>query len=135
MNLFDFSNKAEVIEIPVVIIQKTERKHKDIVINNTTITKIDYRKGLYSTHQYYSQFVTLDIIKLVVMRLGTETIIKSSKHNFSDIRQDTFDSLDGLIHTIINKQQIIDAGEDIPFLCFNVCVAIAAATKFKESYV
>lgn len=150
MDLFYFSEKeeTEVIGTPTVttILKKRPETPKEFTltqpknyvpsemsISNKVILKTDYRKGEYTTHQYYSQFVTKEIVDLVVSRLRKEAIIKSTKHNFSDIRQDTIDSLDGQIHSIIDQEQIRASGEDIPYLCFNVCVAIAAATIYKES--
>ena len=141
MDLFEFSEQEPIKE---KIIQKKEVTSdmdkyyapylpREILFSNEVITKSDYRKGLYTTHQYYSQYVTNEIIDLVVTRLGKEAILKSTKPNFSDIRQDTIDSLDGPIHLIINQDQIKQTGEEIPFLCFNVCVVMAAATIYKAA--
>jgi ribosome assembly protein YihI (activator of Der GTPase) len=139
MDLFEFSDQEPTAtekiiqkkEIPLVV-SKHDSPRDMCMISNRIITKADYRKGLYTTHSYYAQYVTNEIIDLVVERLGKEAIIRSTKPNFSDIRQDTIDSLDGPIHLIINQDQIKQAGEEIPYLCFNVCVAIAAATIYKN---
>ena len=132
MDLFAFSDEVvEEKKLPDMSKYYAPYLPREIFFSNEVILKMDYRKGLCTTYQYYFQYVTQEIVDLVVSRLGKEAIMKSTKHNFADIRQDLWDSLDGPIHLVINKEQIKQAGEDIPYLCFNVCVAIAAATAYK----
>ena len=89
-------------------------------------TRSEYMNGNITHEEYYSQFVTQHMVKLVAYEIGVKNIINSKDEHLNDIPLKRWDQMVYGISTHELKEKLKDAG-DFLTLAGGVCILKQAA--------
>ena len=126
MNLFDFFEEAAAIP------KETWDKISVYKLNNSVISKADYKAGKFTQQQYYGQYVTDDTVRIAVACVGLDAIRAVHIDKMKDIPNQTWDRLAGRLYKAQDKDILNATGEDMDTSFFYIKVAKAAIIIYKE---
>ena len=84
-------------------------------------------EGKVSHQDYYTSFVTPEVLDLVSKQIGAYRIATSTDSHFNDIPLNSWDRLHFYIHNLCGKAVQQANGNGGYALCDSVCIAKAAA--------
>ena len=85
------------------------------------------------THrEFFGQFVTQQMMNLVVGRIGGDKLLASTDEHLNDIPLRRWDALSGTVRMFITSKQITDAGLHGFSLSDCVCTAKEAARQWMD---
>jgi len=89
-------------------------------------TRRDYLYTRCSFEEYYSQFITSEVIEYVDAKIGHTNIINSKDENFNDIDIRNWDKIVYNLKPLVDDQLLIEAQEGWSLMT-GVCIAKMAA--------
>ena len=100
--------------------------------NTIAFTRKQYMNKEVTHQEYYSQFVTPGVLRLVEGHIGRKRILESSDPHFNDIPLREWDDLQGQIIYMVGRLIQAANGTNCISLSDTVCVAKAAAEKLRN---
>lgn len=94
-------------------------------------TKQQYLNNQVSTNQYFNQFIQNDVIKLVKLYIGIDSIINSKNDAFSDIPKSKLEIVALLIIRLKNIKYNLKLAHDVDSINNGINIAKAAALEIK----
>ena len=94
-------------------------------------TKQQYINNQVSTNQYFNQFIQNDVIKLVKLYLGLDSILNSKNDDFSDIPKSKLEIVALLIIRLKPIKSNLKLAHDIDSISNGIHIAKAASLEIK----
>lgn len=92
-------------------------------------TRNDFLDRKCTLSQYYAQFVTPELINLVMTQIGADALLKSTHEHLSDIPLIKWDAMQPMVRPLI-APKMAKIGIEGVSLCECVCAAKQAARQW-----